>query len=122
MKLAAMEWTRELGGGTWRDARYALRGMRRRPGFAALAIVTLALGIGVNATSLAVSYGILIRPLPYADPSRVVIINLLSADGADLGFSADANRRLRSTRPGSSRSASERPVSCILNGCFTPSG
>jgi putative ABC transport system permease protein len=71
---------------------YARRGMRRRPGFAVLSIATLALGIGVNTTSVAVANGILVRPLPYADPSRVVIINLLFADGGDLGFSSNALR------------------------------
>jgi putative ABC transport system permease protein len=71
----------------WLDTRYALRGMRKRPGFSSLAAVTLALGIGVNAASLAVAYGILVRPLPYVEPSRVIILNLLFADGGDLGFS-----------------------------------
>jgi predicted permease len=92
MKWAAMHWTKHLAGGIWRDTRYALRGMRRRPGFAALAVVTLALGIAVNTTSVAVAHGILVRPLPYPDPSRVVIINLLFADGGDLGFSENALR------------------------------
>ena len=73
--------------GLWQDARYALRVMRRKPAFAALTIATLALGIGVNTTSVAVAYGILVRPLPYAEPSRVVILNLLFPDGGDLGFS-----------------------------------
>ena len=73
--------------GLWQDARYACRVMRRRPAFAALTIATLALGIGVNTASVAVAYGILVRPLPYAEPSRVVILNLLSPDGDDLGFS-----------------------------------
>jgi hypothetical protein len=41
----------------------------------------------VNTTSVAVAYGILVRPLPYTEPSRVVILNLLFADGGDLGFS-----------------------------------
>ena len=81
-----------LASGVWRDTRYALRGIRKRPGFAVLSIATLALGIGVNVTSVAVAYGILVRPLPYADPSRVVIINLLLADGGDLGFSSNALR------------------------------
>src|SRR5688572_13999528 len=87
-----MERTKQLAAGTWRDVRHALRGMRRRPGFAVLSIATLALGIGVNTTSVAVAHGILVRPLPYADPSRIVIINLLFADGADLGFSGSALR------------------------------
>jgi putative ABC transport system permease protein len=74
----------------WQDTRYALRGMRKRPGFTSVAVVTLALGIGVNAASLAVAYGILVRPLPYVEPSRVIILNLLFADGGDLGFSPGA--------------------------------
>jgi putative ABC transport system permease protein len=70
-----------------RDARYGFRGMRKRPAFTVLAITTLALGIGVNVASLAVAYGILVRPLPYVEPSKVIILNLLFADGGDLGFS-----------------------------------
>ncbi len=92
MKWGAMERTLHFAAGIWRDTGYALRGMRRRPGFAVLSIATLALGIGVNTTSVAVAHGILVRPLPYADPSRVVIINLLFADGGDLGFSGNALR------------------------------
>jgi putative ABC transport system permease protein len=61
--------------------------MRKRPGFTALVIATLALGIGVNTTSVAVAYGILVRPLPYTEPSRIVILNLRFADGGELGFS-----------------------------------
>ncbi len=76
----------------WQDARHALRAMRQRPSFTAIAVVTLALGIGVNVASFAVTYGILIRPLPYRDPSRVVVLNLLFADGNDLGFSPRALR------------------------------
>jgi len=82
----------QFAAGLWRDTRCALRTMRRRPGFAVLSIATLALGIGVNTTSVAVAHGILVRPLPYPDSSRVVIINLLFADGGDLGFSSNALR------------------------------
>ena len=76
--------------GIRQDAGYALRAMRKQPAFTALAIVTLALGIGVNTSSVAVAYGILVRPLPYHDPSRVVVLNLLFPDGGDLGFSPAA--------------------------------
>jgi putative ABC transport system permease protein len=76
--------------GIRQDARYALRAMRKKPAFTALAIVTLALGIGVNTASVAVAYGILVRPLPYHDASRVVVLNLLFPDGGDLGFSPAA--------------------------------
>ncbi len=71
----------------WQDVRYALRRIRKSPGFAALVVATLALGIGVNGASIAVAYGILVRPLPYIEPSRIVILNQLFADGGDLGFS-----------------------------------
>ena len=95
-----MDRLKALGDGIRADTRDALRAMRRRPGFAMLSVLTLALGIGVNTTSVAVAYGILLRPLPYAEPLRVVIINQLFPDGSDLGFSADALRswlpRLRS--------------------------
>src|SRR5262245_29038730 len=73
-----------------RDLRDALRGIRQRPGFAALAALTLALGIAVNGAALAAAYGILIRPLPYASSDRIVVLNLLFADGGDLGVSPSA--------------------------------
>ena len=52
----------------WRDIRYALRGLARNPGFAAAAIVSLALGIGANTAIFSVINGILLKPLPYAHP------------------------------------------------------
>ncbi len=56
------------------DARYGLRLLRRSPGFAAVAILTLALGIGASTAILSVVDAILVRPLAYADPSRLVVI------------------------------------------------
>src|SRR5262245_14234011 len=72
-----------------RDLRDAVRGIRQRPGFTALAVLTLTLGIAVNGAAIATAYGILIRPLPYESPDRIVVVNLLFPDGGDLGFAPD---------------------------------
>jgi putative ABC transport system permease protein len=54
------------------DLRFGVRMLRRRPGFAAAAIVTLALGIGATTTLFSVVYGVLLAPLPYRAPDRLV--------------------------------------------------
>jgi predicted permease len=71
------------------DAGYALRGLRHNPGYAAIVVLTLALGIGANTAIFSVVQGVLLRPLAYADPGRILMVNQ-SAPGsgqAELGFS-----------------------------------
>jgi predicted permease len=58
----------------WQDLRYALRQLRRAPGFALTAVTVLALGLGANIAVFTVLNGILLRPLPYAQPDRVVAV------------------------------------------------
>src|SRR5262249_54512059 len=54
------------------DVRYAFTTLRRNKGFATAGLLTLALGIGATTAVFSVVYGVLLRPLPYADPSRLV--------------------------------------------------
>jgi predicted permease len=57
------------------DLTYGLRGLARNPGFAAVVVLTLALGIGANTAIFSVVHGVLMRPLPYHAPDRLVILH-----------------------------------------------
>ena len=63
------------------DARFALRQLRKNPGFAAVAITTLGLGIGAAAAMFGLIQGVLLSPPPYDDPGRVVLVSPSRIDG-----------------------------------------
>src|SRR5262249_24213293 len=59
---------------TLTDFRLAARRLRRSPGFAVAAVLPLALGLGANTAASSVVHGLLLRPLPYPDPDRIVAL------------------------------------------------
>ena len=63
---------RQTSAGLIQDARYAMRLLRRDPGFTGVAILTMALGIGATTTLFSVAYGVLIKPLPWPHADRLV--------------------------------------------------
>lgn len=105
-----------------KDVQYAVRGLRRSPGFASIAILTLALGIGANTAIFSVVHGAVLEPLPYPQPDRLVFV---SSQFPQLGFEQfwvsppefvefrNHNRAFRSVGAYSVRAANvgaERPV------------
>jgi len=71
------------------DIRYGVRVLRKNPGYASAVIATLALGIGANTAIFSLIYGVFLRPLPYRDGGRLVVLhhNVKQSGQNDIGFS-----------------------------------
>jgi putative ABC transport system permease protein len=72
-RMRFQEWWSDLR----QDVRYAARGLARRPAFTAIAVLTLAVGIGANTAIFSAVNALLLRPLPFAEPDRVMAVSLV---------------------------------------------
>src|SRR6266849_4569289 len=65
----------------WQDVRYGLRMLGKNPGLTAVAVLTLALGVGATTAIFSVVYGVLLRPLPYPDSTRIMAVSEITSKG-----------------------------------------
>ncbi len=105
---------------TYRDIRYTLRVLRKNPGFALVVIVTLALGIGANAAMFSFVDAILINPLRFPDPSRLVVISEADKQGQVMSISLLNFQDFRARSQSFEEFGGYRSVSLNLIGVATP--
>jgi putative ABC transport system permease protein len=74
-------WSEVNMGGFWQDFRYAARVLGKNPGVTAIMVFTLALAIGATTAIFSVVYGVLLRPLPYPDPNRIMAVFEVTSKG-----------------------------------------
>ncbi|MEJ2206759.1 MAG: ABC transporter permease [Gemmatimonadota bacterium] len=122
---ARMTWMRESIGNLTTDVRYALRGIRKQPGFAAAVVLTLGLGIGANTAIFTVVDHLLLRDLPFVEPDDLYTVHARGTDGflasdlpSDMALALDRadglGRMYWSTRLSAVRNDGPEPTTLVL--------
>src|SRR5262245_66499950 len=104
----------------WQDLRYGARMLRKNPGFTAIALLTLALGIGANTAIFSLINSALLKPLPYPDAERIVSVWETLPDGNRNSVSAGAYKDWRARSTKLSHVALCKDVRLNLTGWGTP--
>lgn len=107
-------------GGIMQDARLALRQMRKAPGFHLTAILTLALGMGATIAVFSLVEGILLRPLPFANPAQLVIVGDHVGNGPNPGVTAREIATYEDATTAFSAMGAFAPAAYELSGAATP--
>jgi len=106
----------------WRDLRFALRGLGRSPAFTAVAVLTLALGIGANTAIFSVVNAVLLRPLAYTQPDQLVSLRarLLGRNARDVPMSQPEYHDILNEVPAIRDLAAVWPININLTGSDEP--
>ena len=104
----------------FQDLRFAGRSLRRQPAFVAVALATLALGIGTATAMFTVVNGVLLKPLPFLNPASLAMISIEAADGGLFPLPDTDFLSLRANRPAFERVAVSSNTSFNLTGSGTP--
>src|SRR6266545_5945423 len=89
----------KVGGSIMNDLRFAFRQLVKNPGFTAVAVLTLALGIGANTAIFSVLDAVLLKMLPVRNPEQLVVFTHAGGDRSGNGFSYPVFERLRDRNP-----------------------
>ncbi|HKY44783.1 MAG TPA: ABC transporter permease, partial [Pyrinomonadaceae bacterium] len=103
-----------------KDIRFGIRSLTKRPGFTAIAVITLALGIGASTAIFSVVDGVLLRPLPYPQPEEIVQVREVNERGAQVAFTEPNFLDVRARNNSFEAAAQYNSVLTIVTGGSEP--